>query len=80
MLSPKTKRDVARVIPFGVLWFIFSLIYCMLERGILGDLDHYPSTGNHYKFAANIFAIPAAGLMMGMITGVLEIGYLCSWI
>ncbi|MCF2505358.1 adenylate/guanylate cyclase domain-containing protein [Dyadobacter sp. CY107] len=79
MLSPKTKRDVARVIPFGVLWFIFSLIYCMLEKGILGDLDHYPSTGNQYKFAANIFAIPVAGLMMGLITGILEIGYFSKW-
>ncbi|WP_138478166.1 adenylate/guanylate cyclase domain-containing protein [Dyadobacter bucti] len=79
MLSPKTKRDVALVIPFGGLWFIFSLIYCILEKGILGDLDYYPSTGNQYKFAANIFAVPIAGLMMGLITGVLEIGYFSKW-
>ena len=79
MLSPKTRRNVARVIPYGVLWFIFSLIYCILEKGILGDLDHYPSTGNQYKFATNIFAIPAAGLMMGLITGILEIGYFSKW-
>ncbi|MCF0056377.1 adenylate/guanylate cyclase domain-containing protein [Dyadobacter sp. CY356] len=79
MLSPKTKRDVARVIPFGVLWFLFSLIYCMLEKGILGDMDHYPSTGNQYNFAANLFAIPAMGLMMGLITGILEIGYFSKW-
>ena len=75
MLSPKTRRKVALIVPFGVLWFIFSLIYCMLEKGILGDLDHYPSTGNQYRFGANIFAIPAMGLMMGLITGILEIGY-----
>jgi adenylate cyclase len=79
MLSLKTRRKVARVIPFGVLWFLFSLIYCMLEKGILGDLDRYPSTGNQYKFATNIFAIPAAGLMMGLLTGILEIGYFSKW-
>ena len=79
MLSPKTRRDVARVIPFGVIWFIFSLIYCMLERGVLGHLDHYPSTGNQYKFAANISALPVAGLIMGLITGILEIGYFSKW-
>jgi len=79
MLSPKTRRKVALIIPFGVLWFIFSLIYCILEKGILGDLDHYPSTGNQYRFAANIFAIPAMGLMMGLITGILEIGYFSKW-
>jgi adenylate cyclase len=79
MLSPKTRRNVSRVIPFGVLWFIFSLIYCMLEKGILGDMDHYPTTGNQYKFAANILAIPLAGLVMGLITGILEIGYFSKW-
>lgn len=79
MLSPKTSRTINRVIPFGVIWFIFSLIYCMLERGVLGDLDHYPSTGNQYKFAANIVALPVAGLMMGLITGILEIGYFSKW-
>ena len=79
MLSPKTRRKIALIFPFGVLWFIFSLIYCMLEKGILGDLDHYPSTGNQYRFAANIVAIPAMGLMMGLITGILEIGYFSKW-
>ena len=79
MLSPKTRRNIARVIPFGVLWFIFSLIYCMLEKGILGNLDHYPSTGNQYKFTINIFAIPAMGLLIGLLTGILEIGYFSKW-
>ena len=79
MLSPKNRRNVARVIPYGVLWFVFTLIYCVMEKGILGDLDHYPSTGNPYKFATNIFAIPAAGLMMGLLTGILEIGYFSKW-
>ncbi|GAB3890114.1 hypothetical protein GCM10028803_00580 [Larkinella knui] len=79
MLSPKTRRNVARVIPFGVLWFIFSLIYCILEKGILGQLDHYPSTGVPYNFARSMVAIPATGLMMGMLTGVLEIGYFSKW-
>jgi adenylate cyclase len=79
MLSPKTRRNIARVIPFGVLWFIFSLIYCILERGILGHLDHYPSTGVEYNFARSIFAIPATGLMMGILTGILEIGYFSKW-
>jgi adenylate cyclase len=79
MLSPKTKRDVARVIPFGVLWFVFALIYSMLEKGILGDLDHYPSTGVEYNFARNVLTIPASGLMMGMLTGILEISYFSKW-
>ena len=79
MLSPKTRRNIGRVIPFGVLWFVFSVIYCMLEKGILGDLTYYPSTGNQYQFAINIFAIPALGLMIGLLTGILETGYFGKW-
>jgi adenylate cyclase len=75
MLLPKTIRNLKRVIPFGVLWFIFSLIYIMLERGILGHLDRYPSTGVKYDFYTNIITIPTAGLIMGILTGILEIGF-----
>ena len=79
MLLPKTIRNIKRVIPFGVLWFIFSLIYAMLEKGIIGNLDHYPSTGVDYNFARNIFFIPLSGLIMGLLTGILEIGYFSKW-
>ncbi|TSD67712.1 hypothetical protein FFF34_010090 [Inquilinus sp. KBS0705] len=79
MLLHKTIRNVKRVIPFGVLWFIFSLIYTMLERGILGHLDHYPSTGVKYDFYAHIITFPIAGLIMGLFTGMLEIGLFGKW-
>jgi len=79
MLSPKARRNIKRVIPFGVLWFIFSLIYTLLEKGILGNLTHYPSTGVDYSFERNILFIPSAGLMMGLLTGVLEIRYFSKW-
>jgi adenylate cyclase len=75
MLSPKIRRDVARIIPFGVLWLVFSLLYCVLEKSLLGDLAHYPLTGVRYDFARNIITIPASGLMMGILNGVLEISY-----
>ena len=79
MLLPKTIRNVKRVIPFGVLWFIFSLIYCLLERGLLGHLHRYPSTGVEYNFFRNIIAIPISGLLMGLLTGILEIGVFSKW-
>ena len=80
MLSPKNKRNIARIIPYGVLWFIFSLIYCLLEKSILGNMDHYPSTGVQYDFVGSITVIPIASLMMGLMTGVLEIGYFNNWL
>ena len=75
MLSPKTKRNISRIIPFGVLWLIFSLIYVLLEKSLLADLDHYPSSGVKYDFARNVLAIPAGALILGLLTGILEISY-----
>ena len=75
MFSPKTSRDITRTIPFGILWFVFSLIYTILEKSILGDLDHYPLTGVKYEFSRNLFIIPAAALIMGIMTGILEVSY-----
>jgi adenylate cyclase len=75
MLSPKTRRNITRIIPFGVIWFVFSLLYSVLEKSLLANLDHYPSSGVKYDFARNALIIPVAGLIMGLLTGVLEISY-----
>ena len=75
ILSPKNQRDITRIIPFGVIWFVFSLLYCVLEKSLLGNLGHYPSSGVKYDFAGNVVAIPSTGLIMGLLTGILEISY-----
>lgn len=80
MFKPRTRRNILRVIPFGVLWFIFSIIYSLLEKGILGNLNYYPSTGVAYDFTRNILTIPIAGLIMGLFTGILEIVYFNNWL
>jgi len=79
MLSPKTKRNILRIIPFGVIWIVFGIIYTLLEKGLLGDLDHYPSTGNPYNFVRNIFVTPIAALITGLFIGTLEIVYFNRW-
>ena len=75
MPSPKIRRNITRIIPFGVIWFVFALLYSILEKSLLGNLHHYPLTGVRYDFAGNILAIPAGGLIMGLLTGILEISY-----
>jgi adenylate cyclase len=79
MFSLKTRRDISRIIPFGVLWLIFSLIYAVLEKSILGNLTYYPPTGVPYDFARNIVTIPASGMLMGVLNGILEISYFSKW-
>jgi len=75
MLTPKTKRNIYRIIPFGIIWFVFSLVYVQLEKGFLGDLTYYPSTGNRYNFSQNIFITPISALITGLLIGTLEIFY-----
>lgn len=75
MLSPKTRRDIARIIPFGVLWFIFSILYTLMEKSLLGDLGHYALTGVRYDFSRNIITIPVSALIMGLLNGILEVSY-----
>src|SRR5215471_17528679 len=75
MLSPKAKRTIYRIVPFGIFWLIFSIVYVVLEKGILGQLETYPSTGNPYNFHRNIFITPVAALITGLIIGAIEILY-----
>ena len=75
MLSPKTKRYISRIIPFGVIWFIFSIVYSQLEKGFLGDLNYYPSTGNPYNFSSTIFITSISALITGLLIGTIEVLY-----
>lgn len=75
MLSQKTKRNIYRIIPFGIIWVTFSIVYTFLEKGLLGSLDHYPLTGNPYTFRGNIVITPIAALVTGLLIGAIEILY-----
>ncbi|TFF34977.1 adenylate/guanylate cyclase domain-containing protein [Mucilaginibacter psychrotolerans] len=79
MLSPKAKRNILHILPFGVLWLVFSLVYTLLERGLLGNLTYYPATGNPYFFTRNIVTTPLAALVTGLIMGVLEVFCFNKW-
>jgi adenylate cyclase len=76
MLSPKSKRNLYRVIPFALIWLFFSIIYTLLEKGLLANLDAYPATGNPYNFSNNILITPLTALITGLIIGTIEIRWL----
>jgi len=76
MLSPKTKRNISRIIPFALIWLLYSIVYSLLERGLLGDLTNYPSTGNPYHFSTSIFSAAISALSLGLLIGTIEILYI----
>lgn len=80
MTAPNHKRNFTRILPFSVIWLIFSLIYTILERGLLGELPYYPSSGIQYIFKQNIVVIPLLATLFGTIIGILEILYFNKWL
>lgn len=76
MLSPQTRRNISRIIPFALIWLVFSMVYSLAERGLLGELNYYPSTGNPYHFERTFFITALTSFILGMCIGSLEILYL----
>ena len=77
MLSPKNKRRVLQIIPFGIVSALLSFIYVLIEKGILGNVATYPSTGNPYHF--NLILSATVSFILGLVIGCIEIFYLNKW-
>jgi adenylate cyclase len=68
MFSPKAKRNIARIIPFGLIWLFSSLVFFVVEKAAVGDLA-LPSSAIDIDFKIFIFgslAITAVGLLVGV--------------
>lgn len=75
-MTPRSRRFVLQVLPFGILWTVFTLVYVLLEKGILGDSTHYPSTGNPYDFARGLSTTMVLSACTGLLVGVVEVRFL----
>ena len=75
-MTPRNRRLVLKTIPFGVVWVVFTLVYALIEKGILGDSTHYPSTGNPYDFSSGIVSSLVLSTITGLAIGIFEVRYL----
>ncbi|MBL1214807.1 MAG: adenylate/guanylate cyclase domain-containing protein [Ignavibacteriae bacterium] len=69
MLSPKTKRNISRIIPFGIIWLVSGLVFLIVEYTAAG-VSNSSSTRIEMNFAVFIFsslAITAVGLLVGTV-------------
>ena len=76
MQSARKKWILSQIIPFGVIWMLFSIVYLFLEKGLIGDLDYYPSTGNPYNFEINLISGALLSGILGFAVGSFEVLYL----
>lgn len=65
-----------KILPFGIIWLVFAVVYVVVERGILGGLQFYPSSQNPYSFARNLITTPILSFILGLMMGAFEVLYL----
>mgnify|MGYP002633763211 CR=1 FL=1 len=76
MLTPKQNRNLIRIIPFGIIWGVFGILYVLLEYGLLGDSMVYPSTRNLYNVETSLFFYTSGAFIMGILFGAIEVMWL----
>ena len=78
MLSAKHRSRITRIIPFGVIWFVFGIVYSVVEKGILAHSTTYPLNGNPYDFRISLITVSLSSLVMGLLMGTLEVYFLAG--
>ncbi|MFT5913687.1 MAG: adenylate cyclase [Flammeovirgaceae bacterium] len=71
-MTPNQKRDFAKILQFGILWVIGGVLYSLLEYGILGNSETYPSTNNLYEFETSLLSAVTISLLIGFLIGGIE--------
>ncbi len=78
-MTPNQRRDFAKIVQFGLLWGIGGILYSLIEYGILGDSEIYPSTKNLYDFKTSIISASLSSLLTGLIIGTIETKLVSSY-
>lgn len=73
VLNPRARHSIYRILIVGAIWFIASLVYVAVEKGLLGELDHYPSTKSPYSFKDNLILTTVTGTLVGLLVGSFEV-------
>ncbi len=71
--GPFLRRTLSQIMPFGLIWFFFGILYSILEKGLLGSSKVYPATGNPYEFVTAIIGAGFGALLMGWMMGAVEL-------
>ena len=70
------RRNLRKLLPYGMATLMFSTLFLIIEHGLLGDSPVYPSTGNPYDFNSAMLAVMPVGFLMGILLGISEILFL----
>lgn len=69
-LSPKVRRNIGRILPFGVIWLLTGSIFVLVESAALGTIAPNSDTAINLTLPVIIFAafsVTIVGLMVGFL-------------
>ena len=75
MLSPKARRNISRIFPFGLIWLVSGWVFTIVEWAVIGGPDNLPSTVIHMDLQIFIFSSLAI-MAVGLLVGTIELVYL----
>ncbi|MEQ8243247.1 adenylate/guanylate cyclase domain-containing protein [Fulvivirga sp.] len=74
-MSPITKRNIARIIPFGLIWLVFGMTFMFVEYAAMGGFDNVATTAIRVSPQILVFASIAV-TMLGLLIGAIEMIWL----
>jgi len=74
-MTPKTKRNLLRILPYGLIWLILGWIFLAVEHLAVGNTGEFATTAIRMDFEVFIFASLAVTLV-GMLIGTIELFFL----
>ncbi len=75
-LSALERRNLRKVIPFGLATALFAFLFSIIEKGLMGNSTIYPATGNQYDFVTAVLGAVNGGFLMGVALAVSEVLFL----
>jgi adenylate cyclase len=75
MLSPVNRRNLIRLVPFGLIWLLFGWIFLVVEIAAAGSVEGLPATAIEMDLKVFVFSSLAL-LAVGLFIGFIELAYL----
>lgn len=69
--SPKTRRNISRILPFGFIWLITAWVFLFYDYSLTGNTNLDPETNITLTFQVFLFASVAV-FLVGLLVGALE--------
>ena len=74
-LSPGTRLNVVRILPFGIIWFLFDQVFFISDYSARGSFEDFPDTAIQLDLSIMIFGSVAVTIV-GLLVGAVEVIYL----